>query len=289
MRVQSCKSMNSRPSEMDIEIAELRQKQKLAIKNNDFETAEEIESQINQMRESELVSDVSVILEEFSQKTADIVDKSFAYIEEIEQQRLHDEHGFRIRINKQFEALKQEQTKALIELERDFAAARLRETERRIPEQEMFLMRAQHAATVKNFNEAKQLRELAQLCAEADLKTRMAKVDEDFEAARKGLMAKQREAIEALSKQLETGLESIRDKARLKVRKEDERRDIKIRGHLSEYQTMFGSTAAKEAAERANEFERTMATILANRGCTIPKGIGDCTKTRPLRQQPKNR
>ena len=274
---------------MDIEIAELRQKQKLAIKNNDFETAEEIEAQINQMRESELVSDVSVILEEFSQKTAEIVDKSFAYIEEIEQQRLHDEHGFRIRINKQFEALKQEQTKALIELERDFAAARLRETERRIPEQEMFLMRAQHAATTKNFNEAKQLRELAQLCAEADLKTRMAKVDEDFEAARKGLMAKQREAIEALSKQLETGLESIRDKARLKVRKEDERRDIKIRGHLSEYQTMFGSTAAKEAADRANEFERTMATILANRGCSLPKGIGDCTKTRPLRQQPKNR
>lgn len=285
VRVQSCKTMNSRPSETDVEIAELRQKQKLAIKNNDFETAEEIEAQINQMRENELVSDISAILDEFSQKAADIVEKSFAYIEEIEQQRLHDEHGFRIRINKQFESLKEEQTRALIELERDFAAARLRETERRIPEQEMFLMRAQHAATLKSFQEAKQLRELAQLVAEADLKMRLAKVDDDFESARKVLMSKQREAIESLASQLEAGLVSIRDKARLKVRKEDERRDVKVRTHLSEYQTMFGSTASKEAGDRANEFERTLATILANKGCAAPKGIGDCTKTRPLRTQ----
>lgn len=269
------KSQTKGATELDKQIAELRQMQKMAIKNNDFETAEEIENQITNLKSQNRDATYDNLAASFEQKAHEILDTSLTLVENLVQQQKNEEHDYRVRINQLFESLRDEQIKTLIDLEKDFAAARLRETERRISEQDELLAKAQHAATLRRFEEAKKLREAAQVVAEADLQCRLAKADENFEVARKATMKQQKEAIEALSNKLVTGLNKIAENTNLKITKEEELRDIRVKSHFDDYARMF-----RESPSRVKELEAKLLDILEQKGCSVPKGIGANTRAK---------
>lgn len=282
LRPKSSSGQSNGASELDKRIAELRQMQKLAIKNNDFETAEEIENQITTLKNETKDAEYDNLLVSFEQKAHEILDASLEIVATLADQQKTEEHDYRVRINQLFETLRDEQIKALIDLEKDFAASRLRETERRISEQDELLAKAQHAATLRRFEEAKKLREAAQVVAEADLQCRLAKADDNFELTRKAVMKQQKEAIEALSNKLVTGLSKIAENTALKIAKEEELRVIRIKSHLDEYSRLFGTAASnRDDAARVKELESKLIEILEQKECAVPKGIGANVRTKP--------
>lgn len=261
-------------------IADLRLQQKNAIQNLDYDTAEALEKQMREARLNEAEYVFQKKLEEFSQRLPQIVQDSYKIIDGIQKWSKNEEHQIRSRINTDFESLRSRHVKDLISLEKDFAAARLRETERTIPEQEELLKKSKNAALIKDFELARNYREAANLLAETDLETRLAKTDNDFENLRKALLTKQRDEVEFLSKKLDDELSTLERKAQIKLQNEETNRNIKIFGCFDKYTTAgCGSIDPNEANAKIRKFDQICTQILNEMNCPKPKGIGDSYAT----------
>ena len=161
-------------------------------------------------------------------------------------------------------------------LEKDFAAARLRETERTIPEQEELLKKSKNAALLKDFELARNYREAASLLAETDLETRLAKTDNEFENLRKALLTKQKEEVEFLSKRLDDELFTLQRKTQMKLQNEETNRNIKIFGCFDKFSTAgCASVDPNETNAKIRRFDQKCTEILNEFNCPKPKGIGD--------------
>ena len=108
-------------------IADLRIQQKNAIQNLDYDTAEAIEKQMREARFSEAEYVFQKKIEEFSQRLPQIVQDSQTNVDNIQKWNKTEEHQIRSRINNDFKSLRSRHVKDLISLEKDYAAARLRE------------------------------------------------------------------------------------------------------------------------------------------------------------------
>lgn len=257
-------------------IADLRIQQKNAIQNLDYDTAEYLEKQIQDVHAGQSDYIFHKKLDEFSQRLPQIVQDSNTAVEKIRTWNKNEEHQIRARVNNDFESLRGRHVKELIELEKDFASARLRETERTIPEQEELLKKSKNAALIKDFELARNYREAANLLAETDLETRLAKTDNDFENLRKSLLAKQKDEVEYLSKRLDEELLTLERKTQIKLQNEESSRNIKIFGCFEKYSTAgCGSTDPNEMYNRIRKFDQVCTQILMDMNCPKPKGIGD--------------
>ncbi|OHS94496.1 hypothetical protein TRFO_11127 [Tritrichomonas foetus] len=261
-------------------ITELRIQQKNAIQNLDYDTAESIESKISAEKQAIVEYLFQQRCQEFEKRLAQIVADSFAYLDEIRENYKKEERQIRIRINNDFDQVRDRQVKALISLEKDYAAARLRETERIVPEQEELLQKSKNAALIKDFELARQYRDSAALIAEADLETRLARLDNDFESLRKTTISKQREDIELLSKRLDEELKILADRFQLKLKREDEKRNVKIIAHFEKYSCIVcGTTDITDPEVRIKKLDYICTSVLLGMNCPKPKGIGDTTAT----------
>jgi hypothetical protein len=201
-------------------------------------------------------------------------------------QKVNDQKKLRIRINSQFEAIQSQQVRVLVEMEKEFAAARLRETERTIPEQEQLLQRARYAGMAKQFDEARKLRDAAALIGETDLCGRLAVLDEGFEQKRRQLLKAQRTEIEVLSARLESEIKTIEEFTRQNIAKEGELRTTKLIAIMDQYGRRMATLGAPaEMDERVAALERQFTELLISLNCPVPRGIGCSARTRPATKE----
>ena len=259
-------------------ITQLRIQQKNAIQNLDYDTAENIEQQIK----DEKVTAVEFLYRErvkkFEERLHRILSDSKSLIDGLKEKYIKDERQIRVRVNNEFNSLRERQVKDLISLEKDYASARLRETERTIPEHEELLKRSKNAALVKDFELARKYRDSAALVAETDLEARLQKTDSDFENLRRTTISKQREEIEYLSRKLDDELKALSLQAQNRLKKEDNIRNIKIIGHFDNYATLIrGMVEIPDIENRIKDLDNLCNQILREHNCPRPNGIGDAS------------
>lgn len=261
-------------------IADLRIQQKNAVENLDYDTAEMIENQIKEIRQSSKLLEFQEKLNVFAERLTEIVTNSYSNVEEIKKEGKKDQHQIRTRINNEFESLRAKQINELVSLEKDYASARLRETQRLIPEQEELLKKSKNAALTKDFDLARQYRDAAALVAETDLEARLMKTDNDFNELRKTLMAKQKDDIVFLSKKLDEELNTVERTVELKLQKEDTQRNVKVFNHFDKYQTSACACLdPNDTNARIRQLDEVCTQILYSINCPKPSGIGETTAT----------
>jgi hypothetical protein len=269
-------------TETEARILQLRRQHKLAVSNVDFDRAEELDREIAACRNSERASATALLFSQFRDRTVSIVEGSRAYVAQLVNKKEDSDRAVRIQINSLFQSLQDSHFKSLADFERDSAQARLRETERTIPEQEKLLLEARHAGAAHLYDRARELRDLADLIGQTDLEARLVRLEDDCEATRQALLKKQRSEIEALSRRLDAELKNIDDRTRVAITKEWDLRDIKLVGHFDKAIRDFANIAqGTDSLAQGTAFEREFATHLTELNCPIPRGIGNAAKTRP--------
>jgi hypothetical protein len=267
---------------VDVKVIELRRQQKRCIDNLDFDAAEEIEQEIKTLRFDGHDEQAAKFSKDLTERAEEIVSACNYAIERFTDQKSTDQKRLRIRINAQFEIIQSQQVRALVEMEKDFAAARLRETERNIPEQEQLLHRARRAGMAKQFDEARKLRDAATMIGETDLRGRLAVLDEGFDQKRRQLLKGQRTEIEVLSVRLDSEMRTIDELTRQNIAKEGELRTTKLIATMDQYGRRMATLGAPgEMDERVAALERKFTQLLISLNCPIPRGIGCSARTRP--------
>jgi hypothetical protein len=269
----------------DAKMRELRRRQKLAIQNMDFDLAEDIEKQIQGKKHSDaegVVHDASQALRAEADK---VVQDVRAQLDGVQEERAAKEREVRIRMNAQFEAVQAGHLAALVAMERDYAAGRLRETQRAVPEQEALLLQARNAGLAREFEKARALRDAAQLIGEADLQARLARMDDEFEKNRQTVLKKQREEVLALSSRLDEELRGAAELADQRAARRLDARSARLVGLLDrsvrDLAAVFPDASLDAHAAR---LERELAEFLVASDCVVPAGMACAARTRPLKQ-----
>ena len=181
-------------------INDLRIKKQAAIDVLDFETAEDLENQIQFELDNFAKIQISDVLEEAKQ-IAGRLDTKF-------QMRLEDEAEI-ARQNAQkiyakyqviIEDLEQEHINQLMENENDRAFVLIQESEREIEEQLRLLEEAKKEATLCHFDHAKELRQQARDAAEAELERRRVETEEKFAKLKEEIIERQKAEIAQVTK-----------------------------------------------------------------------------------------
>jgi hypothetical protein len=271
---------------LDVKVIELRRQQKRCIGNLDFDAAEELEQEIKTLRFDGHDEQAAKFSKDLTERAAEIVGACNEAIERFTDQKSTDQKKLRIRINAQFEIIQSQQVRALVEMEKDFAAARLRETERTIPEQEQLLHRARRAGTAKQFDEARRLRDAAAMIGETDLRGRLMVLDEGFDQKRRQLLKAQRTEIEVLSARLDSEMRTIEEFTRHNIAKEGELRTTKLIALMDQYGRRMATLGAPgDMDERVVALERQFTELLISLNCPVPRGIGCSARTRPVAKE----
>jgi hypothetical protein len=274
------------PEAIDAKVAGLRRRQKRYIEDLDLDAAEQVEQDIKEYRFNDHGEQSAKITKDLTDRATDIVESSFQAIQQWNKESAEKQKKLRIRINYQFEAIQSRHFQVLTDMEKDFASARLLETQRGIPEQQQLLQRARHAGMVRQFDEARRLRDAADLVAETDLEGRLAALDESFKKKRRKLLKVQRAEIEVLSGRLDSEMRTIEEFTAQAIVKEGELRATKLIAVMDQYGRRMGSLGAPgEMEDRVAALERGFAELLISKNCPVPKGIGCSAATRPTGQE----
>jgi hypothetical protein len=279
------------PQETDVKVAGFRRRQKRYIENLDFDAAQQLDQEIKDSRFESHDKQIAQISEDLTKDATKIVELCRTAIQEWNDKNKRSQMKLRRRINRQFAAIQSQQIDALVQMEKDFAAARLRENGRTIPEQEELLQRARHAAMARQFDEARSLRDAAALIGETELDRRLMVLDEGFEQKRRQFLKVQRSEIEALSGQLDSEIGTIDEVTRQRIVEEGEKRARQLIALMDQCGSKLGSLGAPgEMDDRVAALEKEFTELLIALNCPVPRGIGCSARTRPTgKDQPPRR
>lgn len=262
-------------------IADMRLQQKQAIQNLDFDTAETIENEINVLKEEAKNFGKDDIYNSFVDEAQQIVNGISYLIEEVRDDTMEKEKKIRVRVNEEFNELKAKHIKELIQMEKDYVAARFRETERNIPEREDLIRQSQNAAKNGDFESARKLHDQALLVAQLDLEQRLIKIDRDFDEIKKNAFKAQKDSIIYLSNILETDIKDSNQRSEIKIGDLLKNRDAQLIGHYNKFAKKLCSKESPAKNEIIlNNLEKLLAETLFELDCPLPKGIGERAKTK---------
>ena len=248
--------------EFNKKIAKLRQQKKEAIRNKDFDRAEEIDQQIIEINKQYELDVIKKAEEDFRIKTREIIGIYETKFQEAAAQQQEAEKQVRIRVNNSFEELRKQQQEELINLEKEHANDRLREQLRPIPDVITLNQQAAHAATVGDYQGARNYKDQAAILQENDVEKRLRKVDEEFEAQIDALILAQRTQLQLLSKNLLHDLEICQEKARNRQKLLLENREAALIAH---YNTN---------GQSSDKFDAILAQECYSYNVPVPRGFG---------------
>lgn len=262
--------------EVDMRIIELRNRKKEAIRVLDYQLAEEINNQISELhKEYELFSEDQQQMN-FRIKLRQIIEDFKAHFITAKNE-IHTEEMFvRNKINENFEKLRKKHVQELINLEKEYSAARLRESERIIPDYELLISESRYAAGSGNFEEARALQARADLLQQQDLAKRLGKTDEAFQENTKIQIQTQKREIEDLVAKYKDEMDTINKKAQNKLAKIRDNRENAIVAHMQ-------MTCSK--TKTSKPFHVITIEECNNNRIPIPRGI---TMTSELTHAVKN-
>jgi hypothetical protein len=176
-------------------------------------------------------------------------------------------------INSEFEILKEKHLQDLIAVEGEFAALRLKESQRLIPEYEVLLEQSKSAAAVHDWEQARLFQTEAAALAQAVLEKRIAKVDSDMKSQTEVLFQTQQKDLELLVHKLQSGIAQIKGQTVRGIDAETEIKDVKFISALNKAakELVLITPLGVEPGPYIKELENDLVSMLIEAKIPIPK------------------
>jgi hypothetical protein len=270
-------------------VAKLRRLQKTAIRACDIDVAEECEGEIRAFREATFGSSFRELKAQLDESVLSVLDahqQKLSTLEADEQAAvlLHKRH-----INSDFMRMRDRHVERLKQLQRDFANARLRETQRVVPEAHWLVVQSQYAAQTGDFGQAREL--LAQVAAvrRADSERRLAKDDAELKVQTAIILQEQKREMELMVAKLNKGLAVLRADTQRHRDAETEARDTRLTAELQKvtWKLLALAPPGTDIAPYQRELEDLLVGRIEAIGLPIPQKLKNSPKT-PNRQSVKS-
>jgi hypothetical protein len=257
-----------------------------------LDAAEELDRQIAALHHSDFKSTVDEFRQEMENGIRELIAGHFEIVENIKKKGEEQANDFRRQINSEFNALKARHVKELLKLEAEYAALRLKEAHRAVPECQVLHQQAKFAASSGNYEKAKEFRDEAALKNQNELAKRNARIDTEMKSHIETHFQQQRNEIETLCNKLTSGLATIEGKTTASIDQENETRDVRFIGELNKQVKKVAVLAplGVDVSVYQREFETRMITIVEEFGLPVPKNAKKSAKvtTRASLKSPKS-
>jgi hypothetical protein len=228
----------------------LRAGKRQAIATLDFESAEQFDHQFKEQKRTESIDLANEITEEFIRDVATWAAQAKAKVNEKVRKGQKACRDVSFKYHRLFTDLKQQHLAALAQLETQYADARLRENDRRNPEQIAMLEEAKRFAIQGLYQKARKRRDQSRELGQRELERRLAEVEAKFTRDRSDLLDSQAEALRNLNRRFVDESDSISRKTDESVQRQYVRRDEKIRElFASAVDTRTKKTGTKNAKD----------------------------------------
>jgi hypothetical protein len=151
-----------------------------AIATLDFESAQAYDQKLSEQRQQESTDLIQEITAKLIQEASEVVRQAKARDTETKLAKPQSLETLSLKFHRLFTDLKTQQLAALSRLEAQYADNRLRENDRKMPEQIALLEQAKNLAIQGQFDEARRKRDESRERAQCELKRRLDKLENDF-------------------------------------------------------------------------------------------------------------
>jgi hypothetical protein len=255
------------------EVARLRALQRTAVASLDLVSAEEIQRKILSLTDDTFDADFKELHDRFASEVTGIINGHLNHVQSLKATEFDSIIEFRRHIHAEFEAMKSRHHEGLVALETEFAAFRLKESQRLIPEYEELVAQSKAAAMIGDFETAKEFQSMALVVAQKEWDKRIKKVDFDVRGQTESLLQMQQKDIETLSKKLNDGIAQIRNQTIKSIDIACDLKDVKLTGVLNRAsKTLAGiATPSVDAMVYHRELENDLIAMVVAADLPMPK------------------
>jgi hypothetical protein len=257
------------------QLARLRTLQKTAIAAGNIDLAEQCEGEISALRQGTFASSFCDLKREFDEAVRRLITLYERRMSELEAKEEPSLRAFRQHINDDFINMQERHVHRLKQLQRAFASARLRESQRPVPEAEWLVQQSRFAAQIRDFEQAKQLLAQAAAVGQAECERRVAKLDLDLKAQTGLILQDQKKEMEAMVARLDRGVALIHTENEAKKATESETRDLKLIAELQKFTRRLIALAGPGAhiSPHQRELEDLLVEIIESAALPVPKRL----------------
>ena len=276
MKVRLNKNLKMKRSPETKEIAKLRETQKVAIAAMDFDTAEEISKQIENIRTFALDAYLNPVKDSLSEDVRTEIADYFMRTDNIRQTKQDRILDHRREMSLEFDKTKSKHIKQLVDLETEFETMRMKEAQRTTPEYEEMIKQAKDAAAVGAFDDARSIQDHAIRLHEQEIERKMIKIDEELKVQTDIIISGQREELERLVKKFNDGILLIENKEKNELQRELEVRDSRLVGYVNKAAKRLVAEAPSGYTDYVvcrRILSNFMVEILASYEIEIPKEV----------------
>ena len=190
-------------------LSNLRQRKKAAIQSLDFDTAKELDKEIQNQHELIITDKISKISVEIMKEVIEHVNKYKDIRAEIQTFQKKQEAHIASTYQSIFEKTQLQHDKEMKYITRAHESALMREAEREVTEQMDLLEKSKAAAVTGDYEEAKRLQKEAREVGERELLGRQQKVDSEFSQSKSNLAVKQQEAMDKIGSKYDEEMNAL--------------------------------------------------------------------------------
>ena len=170
------------------EIAQLRKQQKQAIENTQYDEAEKIQKQIEELNIKTENYAMDTVYEHFNENLTAVIQKILEDDQIMAENEKLRESKLKMRFDRQFKIARIKQLRKIKQIEDQFKAQRQLEINRYSPQQNELLEKSKKAATNGDFETARSLYEESNKVAKEETEQRLKVIEEDFTKQRDELI-----------------------------------------------------------------------------------------------------
>jgi hypothetical protein len=207
----------------------LRAGKRQAIATLDFESAEQLDHQFKEQKLTEIKDLTHQITDDFIRDVTTWATKTKKKVKEIVQSGQQSNRAASLKYHRLFTDLKQQQLAALSHLETQYADSRLRENDRRNPEQIAMLEEAKQLAIQGLYDKARKVRDRSRECGQRELETRLRDLEAKFNRERSELLEAHAEALHALNGRFVEEVDLVSRQTDDAVQRQNALRDEKVK------------------------------------------------------------
>jgi hypothetical protein len=274
-----------------IEIAKLRSLQKSALSALDLDAAEDFDKQITAISADAFAAAVEQIRRRMCGNVSSLINEHFDHLERLRTTEAAKLLDLRRHVNTEFGLLKAKHLQELVDLEGDFAASRLKESQRLIPEYEELIEQSKSAAAIHDYDQARQLQTAAAAIAQVEMDKRTGKLDFSMKGQVETLIQTQQKEIELLVHKLQTGTSQIKGQTLRGLDAENEIKDAKLVGALNKAAKELGVIAplGVDAVPIIRDYENDVVILLSEAKLALPPKLkwNAKTATRGVAKSPR--
>jgi hypothetical protein len=262
-------------------ISRMRTLQKGAIAACDIDLAEHYDGVISKLHQEVFDTSWFKLKSDFGDSVRSLLALYEHNMQQINSKESSKMLEFKRKINTDFIKLQSRHRQTLADLQTDFAALRMKESQRIVTESDELIKQSKYASAVQNYQHARLLQELSEITCKAEIERRHERINIEMKQQFGRIMAEQQKELENLVDRLNRGIATIKTSADNDRSLEFEMKDVKFIGELNKFTKELVALCAQSVKVEPfqRELEDLLVQIIEVAGLTVPKKLKKNVKT----------